>query len=284
MRNILFLVVFGALVVSVGGTSTLAQSKPPKPTEFKTRKGNTVWDYLPKAVGPAQKVGCVLIPPAGSRLFHGMQLGSGDRAEHRPYADAGFAVVAFEISGATSGVFNTKKTRSAMKAFQAAEWGIVDAFDALALAQDKFPQIDRERIYPVGHSSAGTLALQIASSTNVVRACVAYAPVCDVEGFIGDAELAMLDSWVPGTALSLKAGSPMNRVGSIHAPVFLFNARDDSVVDPGTVAAFRQELARRQVRFEHVIAKSGGHYESMLNLGIPEAIKWLKKIDGEAVK
>ncbi len=284
MWDIPFLAALGLMIFFGQSATSLAQSSAPKPTELKTRNGNIVWVYLPKGAGPEQKVPVVLIPPAGSRLFHGMRLGSDDRAEHRPYAEAGFAVVAFEVSGATAGVINTKKTRAALRAFQAAEWGVVDAFEALAVARGKFPQIYRERVYAAGHSSAGTLALQIASSTNSIRACAVYAPVCDVEEFVGESGLAMLDSWVPGTSASLRNGSPINRVMAIHVPVFLFNAKDDNVVDPRTISAFREELARRRVRFEHVIAKSGGHYESMINVGIPEAIKWLKNIDAEGSK
>src|SRR5260370_39041688 len=56
-----------------------------------------VWVYRPqKAAG---KLPLVLVPPAGSRLFDGMDLGDGDREEHYPYVKAGFAVVSFQIDG-----------------------------------------------------------------------------------------------------------------------------------------------------------------------------------------
>ena len=56
-----------------------------------------VWYYEPeKAAG---KLPLVLVPPAGSTLFVGMNLGDGDRAEHYPYVQAGFAVASFEIDG-----------------------------------------------------------------------------------------------------------------------------------------------------------------------------------------
>ena len=56
-----------------------------------------VWLYLPKkATG---KLPLVIVPPAGSTLVAGMDLGDGDRTEHFPYAQAGFAVASFEIDG-----------------------------------------------------------------------------------------------------------------------------------------------------------------------------------------
>ena len=58
---------------------------------------NACWYYRPEqATG---KLALVLVPPAGSTLFTGMDLGDGDRPEHYPYARAGFAVASFEIDG-----------------------------------------------------------------------------------------------------------------------------------------------------------------------------------------
>ena len=57
-----------------------------------------IWVYFPKGKLP-EKLPCILIDAAGSRLFHGINLTEGDSAEHYPYAAAGFAVVAYDISG-----------------------------------------------------------------------------------------------------------------------------------------------------------------------------------------
>ena len=56
-----------------------------------------VWYYQPEKA--AEKLALVLVPPAGSTLFVGMDLGDGDRPEHYPYARAGFAVASFDIDG-----------------------------------------------------------------------------------------------------------------------------------------------------------------------------------------
>jgi len=173
--------------------------------------------------------------------------------------------------------------RNAISAFRDAEWGIRDAFEALALAQKKCPQIDRDRVYVAGHSSAGTLALQIASSTNRVKACAAFAPVCDIAQHL-DSFMAVLDQWVPGIASGLREASPNNRIAKFNCPVFLFHAMDDSVVTPPAVIAFKDDLLRKGVTAKYVAVNSGEHYDSMIEQGIPQAIQWLKEIDAEATK
>lgn len=181
--------------------------------------------------------------------------------------------------GSAGETSNTKELRAAMRSFQDAQWGIKDAFEALALAQAKYPQIDRKRVYVAGHSSAATLSLQIASSTNHVSGCVAFAPVCDLEQRLGSKTMTLLDAWVPGTAVSLKAASPGSRVDGFKCPMFLFHALDDDNVSPASVIAFKNQLVRKGVKVEYVSAPSGGHYDSMLNQGIPAAIRWLKQVD-----
>src|SRR5881394_3303720 len=141
------------------------------PMELRTKGGARVWVYLPEGAATNKQLPCVLVPPAGSRLFVGMHLSPEDQAEQVPYAMAGFIVVSFDISGPSSETSNTKELLTAMRSFQDAQWGIKDAFDALAVAQAKYTQIDGKRFYVAGHSSAATLSLQIASSTNQVSGC-----------------------------------------------------------------------------------------------------------------
>ena len=272
----------------LGGAADVPAAPAPsqgiKPAEYRTPRGGRVWIYLPEAAPTNRSLACVLVPPAGSRLFHGMDLSAEDRAEQIPYAQAGFAVVSFDISGPTSETGDTKALRAALRAFRAAEYGIRDAFEALALAREKYPQIDRRRIYVSGHSSAATLALQIATSTNQVSACVAFAPICDLESRLGVDGMATLDRWVPGTSAGLREASPKNRVTRMSCPVFLFHALDDDNVPAETVVAFKNTLLRNQAKVEYVAVSSGGHYESMISQGLPKAIQWIRRMDEEFKK
>ncbi|MFC1836622.1 alpha/beta hydrolase family protein, partial [Thermodesulfobacteriota bacterium] len=150
--------------------------------------GINVWTYWPKK-RPAAKLPCVLIAAAGSRLYHGMSLGEGDMPEHVPYAQAGFFVIAYDVSGPLSKQAPEKAKRKAIRLFMDSKGGLRDASSALELALKKYDFIDRERVFAVGHSSAGTIALWVAENLPKVQGCVAYAPIADIEqrclGFLG---------------------------------------------------------------------------------------------------
>lgn len=248
-----------------------------KPLELRSKSGGRVWVYLPQGMPTGAKLGCVLVPPAGTPLFHGMALGEGDRPEHIPYVSAGFAVIAFDISGALPEKGSSAALPKALKGFADAKCGIDDALNALALALDKFPQIDPKRVFVAGHSSAGTLALQIAAASDQFQGCIAYAPVTDVEAHIGAGTIKTLDRLSPGVAKLFHDLSPINQAGAIRCPVFLFHADDDSIVSTASLVTFRDALAAAHKSAEYVSVKEGGHYDSMIDQGIPKAIAWLKE-------
>src|SRR5436190_14838996 len=75
-----------------------------------------LWVYLPDPL-PTAKLPCILIAPAGSRMFHGMALADGDRAEHLPYVKRDFAVIAYEIDGPLPDRPNDSRARAALQAF-----------------------------------------------------------------------------------------------------------------------------------------------------------------------
>src|SRR6185369_9853980 len=111
-----------------------------------------------------------------------MYLAEDDRAEHLPYVRAGFAVVAYEIDGP---IRNPDKATDAQiiaaaKAYKNSQAGLANAKMALDFAIDKIPSLDSDRIYTAGHSSAGTLALLVASHDQRIKGCAAFAPVTDV--------------------------------------------------------------------------------------------------------
>jgi dipeptidyl aminopeptidase/acylaminoacyl peptidase len=249
-----------------------------EPTELRAAGGGRIWVYLPPDSAKAASLPCVLVPPAGSRLFHGMTLGSGDRAEHLPYVAAGFAVVSFDISGPWAEEGTSAELTKAVSSFVKARCGVTDALAALDTALSRYPQIDPKRVAVAGHSSAATLALQIASSSTQFQACVAYAPTLDVEGRLGPKVFGVIDQLTPGGAAVVRQYSPVNRVADIHCPVFLFHAEDDASVSAESLATFRDALQRRGQSVTLVTVPSGGHYQSMIEQGIPQGIAWLQKL------
>ena len=235
---------------------------------------NRVWVYAPRKL-PVEKIPCVLIAPAGSRLMDGISISEGDMAEHLPYVEAGFAVVTYDISSPLPEDPSEDDIMKTVSGFAKRNCGIDDARDAIKLALEKHAFIDPSQLYVAGHSSAGTLALQVAQNAPKIRGCMVFAPVTNVTEWLGEDSLKMLKP--TGLPDSVQALSPHLHVDKIQCPNFLFHANDDDVVEAPSVAAYMDLLkgANKKVEFRQVT--KGGHYDGMVAEGIPAAIVWLKQ-------
>lgn len=238
---------------------------------------NKLWVYLPEEQSQ-QKIPCVLIAPAGTRLYHGITLAEGDRPEHLPYVRAGFAVIAYELDGPLARDPSSKAWFKAVSEFKNAEAGLNNARAALDYALAKIPQIDPSRIYTAGHSSAGTVSLLVAEREPRVRAAVAYAPASDVEKFLGETNVAALVSVIPDYREFLKRTSPYAGAKDLNCPLFLFHAEDDKVVGIAYSEDFVKEVSKHNSSVTFVRVAKGGHFNAMPNEGIPRAIEWLKAL------
>ncbi|MGC4046367.1 MAG: alpha/beta fold hydrolase [Armatimonas sp.] len=242
-----------------------------------------LWVYLPEKRPANQKLPCVLIAGAGSSLFWGMGLGDGDRPEHLPYVREGFAVVAYELDGAVSEKQGNKEVIQGAKDFQHARFGIINAQVAMQYATTRLP-VDPKRVYVAGHSSAATLALQIATSDlKGISACIAYAPCVDLKTRIGE-PIRQVDRFVPGIESNLLALSPDQNVMRIRMPTFVFHARDDSNLPFAVTEHYARALQVQNPLNAFVAADSGDHYDSMIEKGVPAGIRWLKGIDAKLAK
>lgn len=239
---------------------------------------NKLWVYLPEQLRGEEKIPCVIIAPAGSRLFHGMRLTDGDRPEHLPYVRAGFAVIAYEIDGPLIDDPLDHEVAQAVKAFENAEAGLANARLALTYAAAMVPQIDPTRIYSAGHSSAATLSLLVAAHEPKIKACVAFAPVANVAYHLGSQTLNYLSALVPDVREFLARSSPATDPSTLRCPLFLFHAEDDSVVPISGSADFAQQVKKTNPDVTFVRASGGDHYDSMIREGVPQAIKWLKQL------
>ncbi len=233
--------------------------------------GGNAWVYLP-AQAAGESIPVVLIGPAGSHLFDGMTLSDGDRPEHIPYAQAGFAVVTFDIPGMAT---SDEDLLRAARAFKAGEGGVPNARAALALALERFPRLDPDRVFVAGHSSAATLALTLCARLERLRGCVAYAPDVDLNTSL--AEVAnILEEYIPGERAFLSSISPLELVGQIRSPVMIFNARDDDVVPIAAIDTYARRAEAANVALTRIVVDDGGHYQSMIEEGIPAGIRWMR--------
>ena len=236
--------------------------------------------YLPAGRQPARSLPCVLITGAGTNMLTGGSLGDENLPEHLPYVRAGFAVIGFEQDGGVEDIrtIGTLPMISAAMQFLRARAGLVNAHIALEYALTAVPEVDPARVASAGHSSAGSMAVLFAENEPRLKACAAYAPALD-----------LADDFGPDTAREIrKAGmgplidrfSPSNGIGTLRCPVYLFGAQDDDRV---TIQELRTFTAAARARGKAVTldeVPSGGHFQPMIDRGIPRAIVWLKQTLG----
>lgn len=244
------------------------------PTKLGSSK---LWVYLPEGQ-KAKKLPCVIVSPAGSRLFHGMHLGKGDRPEHIPYVRAGFAVVAYEVDGAINDNPTGPDIINAINAYQQAEAGLANARTAVDFISTQLPQVDTHRIYSAGHSSAGTLSLLLAEREPRIAASIAYAPVSNVMNRLGDNFVDSLAKRVPDFRSFIIKTSPYQNLSQVTRPLFLFHSKEDKNVSILESKRFAEIATKNNIPITFIQANHGNHYDSMIQEGIPNAIKWLKRI------
>ena len=234
-----------------------------------------VWIYRPDPAA-AEPVPLVIVPPAGGSLVAAPQLTVGDRPEHLPYVRAGFAVVSFSMHGQLGDDPSDEEFMRAAQDFRAGRAGLDNARSALSVALARIPNVDTERVFAAGHSSAGTLVLLLAAYDRRVRSVVAFAPVPDAEAFVGPDLVDALERAMPGHLDFLEWSSPATHVSAVSVPIMLFHAKDDRVVPYADVAAYARALRAAGAGSELIAVETGGHCDFMVHSGIPRGIAWLK--------
>ena len=260
--------------VTIGPTSTIdgvAWHEVDLPGGDGTR---TLWIYTPAT--KLAKVPCILIAPSGSNCFEGKPLTDGTHREHVPYANAGYLVVAYSLDGAQDAGGNGYQEITSIKAFRNAQSGLDDEKAALDYAEAIYPNIDRTRIYAVGHSSAGTMAILAATRDPRIRGCIAYAPRCDVRAEMDKPSLDTLSRRVPGFSKFVTQCSPIESATNLHCPAFLFHADDDASVPKSDLDNYLKIVRPTNSHITYVHVPTGGHSQSMIEVGIPDGLNWLK--------
>jgi dienelactone hydrolase len=234
--------------------------------------------YLPAGQHGARELPCVLIAPAGSNLLTGMDLVAEAMPEHLPYVRAGFAVVAYTLDGAlpSNGEEDVATFQRSYESFKAARGGVINGRNALEFVLSEVPEVDPNRIFSAGHSSAGTVALLLAQHDRRIAGCAAFAPATDVASFQVEMLSFFGDQFAGINEFAARA-SPRRHVERLICPTLVFHALDDDVVEVTEsqefVNAAHQE-GNPNVYLSTVA--SGGHFDPMINVGIPTAIEWFK--------
>jgi dienelactone hydrolase len=243
---------------------------------YQTRFKQTIWVYTGDP--PPPHPGLILIAPAGGSLLLAASLGSGDTVEHLPYVSAGYTVVSYSLSGEKpDDLQDPEKVERAMLAFIRSLGGAVDGLAALQFALEQFPELDSSRLIVAGHSSAGTLALQLAASDPRIKGVIAYAPEPEPSARLTEKELATLTEAIPTFPQFVRITSPLWRVADIKVPVFLFHSKADENVPTERISRFVKALRQHNSALTLEQVKRGDHYGSMIDPGIARALAWLAK-------
>ena len=233
--------------------------------------------YLPGGEHSDASLPCVIVAPAGSNLLTGLSLdGSDYHEETLPYAEAGMVVINYSLDGAVEDEDDTSSISEGYDQFRAAGAGVVNARNAIELAKQKLPMVDPQRIFSAGHSSAATLSLLNAAHLPELAGAIAYAPALDLEEHFADLlETPLVGASFMAIRVYVKKFSPLTHASKIEVPVFLFFAKDDSMVnlEDGRAMRLAIEDAGGDATLRSV--PEGGHYQSMIDRGIPSGIEWI---------
>lgn len=245
---------------------------------FNPKTNGKIWVYLPTEYAK-KTVPVILVPPAGTRLFHGMELSDGDSPEHTPYVKEGFAVISFDLSGPWPATETDQNILMAINSFVTRNGGLDDVKEALGVAKNKFPNLNHNEVYIAGHSSAATISLMAAQQIPEIKAAIAYAPIIDTESYLSDIA-GQVTPAIPEFKNVLIDNSPHKNLDKYRIPVFLFVAKDDGHMSDqkNSYKQFTKALKNKDAQLTFMQVKSGGHYQSMIDEGIPSAISWLNSL------
>ena len=242
--------------------------------------------YLPKGDNySAGSLGCILVAPAGTNFLVGSSLDGDDyHDETLPYAQAGYAVIQYSLDGnLDQDNVTTIALQRAYLAFKQAEAGRANISNVLSFIKSEMPEINLNRVYTAGHSSAGTISLLAGIHIPSLAGCIAYAPCTDPEAFHADFKsIPGISAALPGYAEFDRKNSPMRLASFFNKPLFLFQAQDDSVVSIDETKRFAAAVKKSNPAVEFVEVPTGDHYDPMIQQGIPAAIEWLKKVDSKS--
>jgi len=66
--------------------------------------------------------------------------------------------------------------------------------------------------------------------------------------------------------------------------VFIFHAEDDPGVLPAVVDEYVSRLKATNKSVTHIKVKDGGHYDSMIDLGLGKGVAWLRELRAKTIE
>lgn len=224
---------------------------------------------------PAGKIPTLVVNGAGAYLFSGMVLSDEDIEPMLPYVERGFAVIAYETDGCQPD-FDREPTPGDIaemtRRYVASKAGLVNAKRALSFALERFPEIDADQLYTIGHSSGGKQALLLAAHDDRIRGCVAFAPACQMD--FGSKMTVARIGGADGDLLSREVARsmPLVHAADTEVPMLLVYSKNDRVTRPQEVLTYAEAVGDQAVA---VPVRCDGH-GSVPDAGFKVALAWLQ--------
>ncbi|HEX2248493.1 MAG TPA: S9 family peptidase, partial [Arthrobacter sp.] len=217
------IVTAGGLRVLTNFSAALRAASPlaePREETFTAADGYPVhgWVLLPEGEGPHP----VLLNIHGGPFA---QYGWGLFDEAQVYVEAGYAVLMCNPRGAAGyGQAHGRAIKEAM--------GTVDLVDVLAFlegAQEKYPQLDRDRMGVMGGSYGGFLTAWAISQDHRFAAAVIERGYLDPQSFVGSSDIGWFFSGeYTGTDEDrIRRQSPFAQIGSVRTPSLIIHSEED---------------------------------------------------------
>ena len=242
--------------------------------------------FVPKGSHADKSLPVVFEAPAGTPLLHGasIEIPKPD-TEYLPFTDAGMITVSFEIDGPMVGDLSPEdgemfwqKLNEAFQKFLAADAGVENGKMAIDFVLDKLPMADPKRLITWGHSSAATLSLLLASKDPRISRCIAMAPCTDLKPRLGELlKEPGIVRRLPNLKDYLVAGSPLTHIASLKCPVFIAHAKNDDNEPFTQTKTYVNAFQKAGGKITFLEFEREGHYQPLLDAGIPKAIEWLKQ-------
>ncbi len=231
------------------------------------------------------KVPALVVNGAGAYLFSGMVLSDEDIEPMLPYVEHGYAIIAYETDGCQPS-FDHDPTASEIaemtRHYVASKAGLINAERALSYALDRFPEIDADQLYAIGHSSGGKQALLLSSHDERIRGCVAFAPACQMD--FGSKMTVARIGGPDGSHLSREVlrSMPLVHAKVTKTPMLLVYSPNDRITRPAEVLTYAKAVGKVATA---IPVRCDGH-GAVPDAGLQLALAWLhaqrKKSLGDA--
>jgi hypothetical protein len=240
--------------------------------------------YLPTQ--PAKsKLPCIFIAPSGTTPLYGQLLKPMNRGEYMGYVKAGYAVIMYDVDGAIQDMSKVneapllmhpdKIVTARLKAFKAADGGVLNAKLAIDYAIARIPQIDPNAIYTAGYGSGGTIALMTAVADKRVKGAIAFTPVTDIPKKFPNL-IDNISKIVPGFPESIERFSPYQNAAKMTKPLFVFQDDTSTVNALEDTNSFIELVGKSNssVTFFHAPVIPSFHSD-LVPTGMSQSIEWL---------